>query len=113
PDHGLPYLVDLRRAVRETAALGVIAADRPSQLNLLREKPTVMLPYGNDREQQEHFLAIYRPDALFLTIQPPLQHEAAQVAAAWRSGALGPEWKVGFDSGSALLMVRVQPTPVP
>jgi hypothetical protein len=113
PVHGLPYMSDVRRAVRETGRLGVIAADRPSLLNLLREKPTVMLPYTLDPNGMHRFLDTYHPDALLLTIHPPLKEEAGRLAASWRSGALGPEWASAFDSGAAVLMIRTHPSRSP
>ncbi len=106
PNHGLPYLADVRRAVDETASLRLIATDRPSLLNLLREKPAVMLPYTEDGEKMRRFLAAYQPEALLLTLQPPLKAEAERIAASWRAGSLGADWKLTFDTGSGLLMTR-------
>jgi hypothetical protein len=111
PDRGVACLTDIRRAVDETAELGLVASDRPSLLSVLRERPAVMLPYTKDRAQMQRFLDTYHPEALLLTVQPPLQSEAEAIAQEWRRGFLGSEWRPAYDSGEALLMIHAHGIP--
>jgi 4-amino-4-deoxy-L-arabinose transferase-like glycosyltransferase len=106
PDHGLPLLPDWKSAAVEVRDAALIASDRPATLNLLTEKPCVMLPRMTDPAQMERFVRKFQPNVMVLFIDEPEKPSAEAMAAAWRSGALPAGWRLVTDRGRTLIARR-------
>lgn len=108
PDRGLPMLPVWREAAARVAGAGVIASDRPATLNVLTERPAVMLPRTTDRAQLQRFVELFRPDVMVLFGGEPEKASADAMAAAWRTGALPAGWVLDVENDRMLIAVRTR-----
>jgi hypothetical protein len=112
PDHGVRALPALRAAAAALDDTRVVASDRPATLNLVLERPSVMLPRTTDPAQLARFIERYRPDALVLFLDEPQKRAAEAMAAAWRAGRLPARWVLAADGGMYLI-ARPRHAPAP
>lgn len=113
PDHGVSSMPSIRRAVVAAGNAGVVASDRPALLNLLLERPTVMLPRTADRAQLTRFVARFQPDVLILFIEEPQKRAAETMATAWRNGGLPAAWRLAEDDEKLLVARCVECSQAP
>jgi len=74
---------------------GVCAANYPAILNLLTQRPAIVLPRFHDTAQVRRFLDRYQPVALILMVDEPAEAAVADVLLErpWRSRRVRPELK--------------------
>jgi len=102
-NHGRPELAAVRAVLPRLQGRGLLASNRPSQLNFLTERDSVMLPHGSSRDQLARFLRQYEPVEVVLFLVEPELKTAMRQAGWWRAGAFEPGWRLAWDSPSVLV----------
>ncbi len=98
---GVPEHHAWKAAAAQAQGARLIASDNPWILNLLTERPAVMLPRTTDPEKLERFIREYQPDVLVLF---PNEEAERPMAAAWRAGRLPTGWRLIQESDAYLVL---------
>lgn len=103
--HGRAELGMVEQSRRHLTGRGLIASNRPNQMNLLLERPAVALPYAPP-DQLSRFARTYRPEEMLLFLGPPEESSAAAMAADWRAGHLPSGYRLTLDGSRFLIAAR-------